>query len=140
WRQPSVLPGFGLTFGYTLAYLFLIILIPLAGLVVYTSSLGFSQFIDIATDSRTLNALRISFGTAFIAALVNVVFGVIVAWVLVRYRFPGRRFLDAVVDLPFALPTAVAGIALTALYSQKGWIGQFFAPYDIKISFTEKGI
>lgn len=140
WRQPSVLPGFGLTFGYTLAYLFLIILIPLAGLVIYTSSLGFEQFFAIATDSRTLNALRISFGTAFIAALVNVVFGVLVAWVLVRYRFPGRRFLDAVVDLPFALPTAVAGIALTALYSERGWIGQFFAPYGIKISFTEKGI
>lgn len=140
WRQPSVLPGFGLTFGYTLAYLFLIILIPLAGLVIYTSSLGFSKFVEIATDSRTLNALRISFGTAFIAALVNVVFGVIVAWVLVRYRFPGRRFLDAVVDLPFALPTAVAGIALTALYSERGWIGQFFAPYGVKISFTEKGI
>lgn len=140
WRQPSVLPGFGLTLGYTLAYLFLIILIPLAGLVVYTSSLGFEQFFAIATDSRTLNALRISFGTAFLAALVNVVFGVIVAWVLVRYKFPGRRFLDAVVDLPFALPTAVAGIALTALYSERGWIGQFFAPYGIKISFTEKGI
>jgi sulfate transport system permease protein len=140
WRQPSVLPGFGLTLGYTIAYLFLIILIPLAGLVIYTSSLGFEQFFAIATDSRTLNALRISFGTAFIAALVNVVFGVIVAWVLVRYKFPGRRFLDAVVDLPFALPTAVAGIALTALYSERGWIGQFFAPYGIKISFTEKGI
>jgi sulfate transport system permease protein len=140
WRQPSVLPGFGLTFGYTLAYLFLIILIPLAGLVIYTSSLGFEQFFAIATDSRTLNALRISFGTAFIAAIVNVIFGVIVAWVLVRYKFPGRRFLDAVVDLPFALPTAVAGIALTALYSERGWIGQFFAPYGIKISFTEKGI
>lgn len=140
WRQPSVLPGFGLTLGYTLAYLFLIILIPLAGLVFYTSSLGFEQFFAIATDSRTLNALRISFGTAFLAALVNVVFGVIVAWVLVRYKFPGRRFLDAVVDLPFALPTAVAGIALTALYSERGWIGQFFAPYGIKISFTEKGI
>ena len=140
WRQPSVLPGFGLTLGYTLAYLFLIILIPLAGLVIYTSSLGIEQFFAIATDSRTLNALRISFGTAFLAALVNVVFGVIVAWVLVRYKFPGRRFLDAVVDLPFALPTAVAGIALTALYSERGWIGQFFAPYGIKISFTEKGI
>ena len=140
WRQSSVLPGFGLTLGYTVAYLFLIILIPLAGLVWSTASLGFSDFIAIATDRRTLNALRVSFGTAFIAALVNAVFGVIVAWVLVRYRFPGRRFVDAVVDLPFALPTAVAGIALTALYSNRGWVGQWFEPLGIKIAFTPSGI
>ena len=140
WRQSSVLPGFGLTLGYTVAYLFLIILIPLAGLVWSTASLGFSDFIAIATDRRTLNALRVSFGTAFIAALVNAVFGVIVAWVLVRYRFPGRRFVDAVVDLPFALPTAVAGIALTALYSNRGWVGQWFEPFGIKIAFTPTGI
>ncbi|MBP2507351.1 sulfate transport system permease protein [Agrobacterium tumefaciens] len=140
WRQSSVIPGFGLTFGYTVAYLFLIILIPLGGLVWSTAKLGFADFIAIAVDSRTLNALRVSFGTAFIAALVNAVFGVIVAWVLTRYRFPGRRFVDAIVDLPFALPTAVAGIALTTLYANRGWVGSLFEPFGIKIAFTPTGI
>ncbi|WP_313615948.1 sulfate ABC transporter permease subunit CysT [Agrobacterium sp.] len=140
WRQSSVLPGFGLTLGYTITYLFLIILIPLAGLVWSTAKLGLADFIAIATDSRTLNALRVSFGTAFVAAMVNAVFGVIIAWVLVRYRFPGRRFVDAIVDLPFALPTAVAGIALTALYSNRGWVGSWFEPFGIKIAFTPTGI
>ncbi len=139
WRQSSVIPGFGLTLGYTVTYLFLIILIPLGGLVWSTAKLGFSDFIAIATDSRTLNALRVSFGTAFLAALVNAVFGVIVAWVLTRYRFPGRRFVDAIVDLPFALPTAVAGIALT-LYANRGWVGSLFEPFGIKIAFTPTGI
>lgn len=140
WRQSSVLPGFGLTLGYTITYLFLIILIPLAGLVWSTAKLGLADFIAIATDSRTLNALRVSFGTAFLAAMVNAVFGVVIAWVLVRYRFPGRRFVDAIVDLPFALPTAVAGIALTALYSNRGWVGSWFEPFGIKIAFTPTGI
>jgi sulfate ABC transporter, permease protein CysT len=140
WRQTSVIPGFGLTLGYTLTYLILIILIPLAGLVWNTAGLGLDQFVAIATDERTLKALRVSFGTAFAAAVVNVVFGVIVAWVLVRYNFPGRRLIDAMVDLPFALPTAVAGIALTALYAQKGWVGALFAPLGIKIAFTPLGI
>lgn len=140
WRQSSVLPGFGLTLGYTITYLFLIILIPLAGLVWSTAKLGFADFFAIATDSRTLNALRISFGTAFAAAFVNAIFGVLIAWVLVRYRFPGRRFVDAIVDLPFALPTAVAGIALTALYSNRGWVGALFEPFGIKIAFTPSGI
>lgn len=140
WRQSSVLPGFGLTLGYTITYLFLIILIPLAGLVWSTAHLGLSDFIAIATDSRTLNALRVSFGTAFLAALVNAIFGVIIAWVLVRYRFPGRRFVDAIVDLPFALPTAVAGIALTALYSNRGWVGSLLEPLGIKVAFTPTGI
>ncbi|MES5097366.1 sulfate ABC transporter permease subunit CysT [Agrobacterium sp. BA1120] len=140
WRQSSVLPGFGLTLGYTITYLFLIILIPLAGLVWSTAKLGFADFFAIATDSRTLNALRISFTTAFLAAFVNAIFGVLIAWVLVRYRFPGRRFVDAIVDLPFALPTAVAGIALTALYSNRGWVGQLFEPFGIKIAFTPTGI
>ncbi|KQO79754.1 sulfate ABC transporter permease subunit CysT [Rhizobium sp. Leaf262] len=140
WRQSSVLPGFGLTLGYTITYLFLIILIPLAGLVWSTAKLGFADFFAIATDSRTLNALRVSFGTAFIAAFVNAIFGVLIAWVLVRYRFPGRRFVDAIVDLPFALPTAVAGIALTALYSNRGWVGALFEPFGIKIAFTPTGI
>ncbi len=140
WRQPSILPGFGLTLGYTLTYLTLIILIPLAALVGRASSLGVEGFLHILSDERTLLALRISFGAALIAALVNVVFGVIVAWVLVRYDFPGRRLLDAIVDLPFALPTAVAGIALAALYAQNGWIGALFAPLGIKIAFTPAGI
>ncbi|RUT78443.1 molybdate ABC transporter permease subunit, partial [Mesorhizobium sp. M7A.T.Ca.US.000.02.2.1] len=114
-RQPSVIPGFGLTLGFSLAYLTLIILIPLSGLLWRSAALGWPEFWAIATDRRTINALRISFGTAFVAAAVNVVFGTLVAWVLVRYRFPGRRIVDAMVDLPFALPTAVAGIALTTL-------------------------
>ncbi|TIX34381.1 MAG: molybdate ABC transporter permease subunit, partial [Mesorhizobium sp.] len=116
-RQPSVIPGFGLTLGFSLAYLTLIILIPLSGLIWRSAALGWADFWAIATDRRTINALEISFGTAFIAAAVNVVFGTIVAWVLVRYNFPGRRIVDAMVDLPFALPTAVAGIELTTLYA-----------------------
>ena len=140
WRQASVIPGFGLSLGYTLSYLVLIILIPLAGLVWHTASLGLPELASLATDSRTLNALRISFGTAMAAAFVNAVFGVIVAWVLVRYDFPGRRFVDAAVDLPFALPTAVAGIALTTLYAPKGWIGAWLTPLGIKIAYTPLGI
>ena len=140
WRQASVIPGFGLSLGYTLSYLVLIILIPLAGLVWHTASLGLPELASLATDSRTLNALRISFGTAMAAAFVNAVFGVIVAWVLVRYDFPGRRFVDAAVDLPFALPTAVAGIALTTLYAPKGWIGVWLTPLGIKVAYTPLGI
>ena len=127
-RQPSVIPGFGLTLGFSLAYLTLIILIPLTALVWRSAALGWADFFAIATDRRTLKALQVSFGTAFVAAMVNVVFGTIVAWVLVRYRFPGRRIVDAMVDLPFALPTAVAGIALTTLYAPKGWIGGLLEP------------
>jgi sulfate transport system permease protein len=139
-RKPSVLPGFGLAFGFTLAYLSLVVLIPLAGLVVKTSSLGPADFWRIAVDERTLAALRLSFGASFLAAAVNAVFGLIVAWVLVRYRFPGRRVLDAMVDLPFALPTAVAGIALTALYTPSGWIGRFAEPLGLKIAYTPAGV
>jgi sulfate/thiosulfate transport system permease protein len=142
WRfkQPSVIPGFGLTLGFTLTYLTLIVLIPLAGLGVRSAALGWSGIGTIATDPRVVQALRVSFSTSLIAALVNAVFGVIVAWVLVRYRFPGRRILDAIVDLPFALPTAVAGIALTALYAPNGWIGQYLAPYGIRLAYTPTGI
>ena len=122
--KPSVIPGFGLTFGYTLFYLSIIVLIPLAALVFKAASVSPERILEIATQKRTVNALWISFGSSLIAALVNVVFGVIVAWVLVRYRFVGRRLLDAIVDLPFALPTAVAGIALSSLYAPKGWIGR----------------
>ncbi|MBZ9868781.1 sulfate ABC transporter permease subunit CysT [Mesorhizobium sp. CA15] len=139
-RQPSVIPGFGLTLGFSLAYLTLIILIPLSGLVWRSAALGWADFWAIAVDRRTLNALKISFGTAFLAAVVNVVFGTIVAWVLVRYRFPGRRIADAMVDLPFALPTAVAGIALTTLYAPNGWIGQLLMPLGIKVAYTPLGI
>lgn len=139
-RQPSPLPGFGLALGFTLAYLALIVLIPLAGLGWRAASLGWPAFRAIALDPRTIEALKISFGTAAVASLVNVVFGVAVAWVLTRYRFPGRRFLDAMVDLPFALPTAVAGIALTALYAPNGWIGALLAPLGVKIAFTPLGI
>lgn len=129
WRfvKPNVIPGFGLTFGYTLLYLSLIVLIPIIGLFLKAASVSPEDIWRIATSPRTLNALRISFGSSFIAALVNVVFGLIVAWVLVRYRFPLRRLLDAFVDLPFALPTAVAGIALSTLYAPKGWIGGMFS-------------
>ncbi|PSJ58077.1 sulfate ABC transporter permease subunit CysT [Mesorhizobium ephedrae] len=139
-RKPSVIPGFGLTLGFTVLYLTLIVLIPLAGVVWRTTELGWADFWAIATDDRTVSALKVSFGTALLAAAVNVVFGVLVAWVLVRYRFPGRRILDAAVDLPFALPTAVAGIALAAIYAPNGWVGQFLAPLGIKVAFTPLGI
>lgn len=139
-RQPSVIPGFGLAFGVTLAWLTIIVLIPLSGLLWRSSGLGWSKFVELALDERTVNALTISFGTAFIAAVVNLVFGVLLAWVLVRYRFPGKRVIDAMVDLPFALPTAVAGIALTTLYAPNGWIGSLLAPLGIKIAFTPAGI
>ena len=139
-RRPSVIPGFGLSLGFTLAYLTLIILIPLSGLAWRSAALGWTEFWTIATDPRLVQSLKLSFGTSFVAALVNVVFGTIVAWVLVRYRFPGRRIIDAMVDLPFALPTAVAGIALTTLYAPKGWIGSLLAPLGIKVAYTPLGI
>ncbi len=139
-RAPSVIPGFGLTLGFSLAYLTLIILIPLTALVLRSASLGVSDFLAIALDRRTLLALKVSFGTALIAAAVNVLFGTLVAWVLVRYTFPGRRIVDAMVDLPFALPTAVAGIALTTLYAPRGWLGALLAPLGIKVAYTPLGI
>ncbi|EPE94528.1 sulfate ABC transporter permease subunit CysT [Rhizobium grahamii] len=139
-RRPSVIPGFGMALGLTLTWLTLLILIPLSGLAWRSSELGWEKFFAIAFDPRTLSALRISFGAAFAAACINVVFGVVLAWVLVRYRFPGKRIIDAMVDLPFALPTAVAGIALATLYAPNGWIGQFLTPLGIKIAFTPLGI
>ncbi|MGT2466930.1 sulfate ABC transporter permease subunit CysT [Mesorhizobium sp.] len=139
-RQPSVIPGFGLTLGFSLAYLTLVILIPLSGLIWRSAALGWTDFWVLATDRRTLKALEISFGTALIAAAVNVVFGTLVAWVLVRYRFPGRRVVDAMVDLPFALPTAVAGIALTTLYAPTGWLGKLLMPLGLKVAYTPLGI
>ena len=138
--KPSVIPGFGVALGFTLSYLALIVLIPLAGLVLKTASLGWHDFWQLATDSRTLAALRVSFGISLFAAAINAVFGLIVTWVLVRYEFPGRRILDAFIDLPFALPTAVAGIALTAIYAPHGWIGQYLTPLGIKVAYTPLGI
>jgi sulfate transport system permease protein len=139
-RKASVLPGFGLAFGVTLVWLGLIVLLPLAALVLKASGLGFDGFVRILTNSRVLASLKVTFGIAFAAALVDALFGVIVAWVLTRYDFPGRRFLDALVDLPFALPTAVAGISLAALYAPNGWIGKPLADYGIKVAFTPLGI
>jgi len=135
-----VLPGFKLTLGFTLFYLGLIVLIPLAATFAKTGALTWSQFWHTAASPTALAAYRLSFGASLLAALVNAVFGLIVAWVLVRYQFWGRRFMDALVDLPFALPTAVAGITLASLYSENGWIGRWLAPYGIKISYTWLGV
>ena len=140
WKKWSVLPGFGLAMGYTLFYLSLIVLIPLAGTFLKTATLTWAQFWETVASPRALASYRLTFGASLVAAALNGVFGLIVAWVLVRYRFPGRRLVDALVDLPFALPTAVAGIALTMIYSPKGWIGQFLEPLGIKIAFTPMGI
>lgn len=142
WRftQPSVLPGFGLTFGFTLVYLSLIVLIPLAALVLRASGLGLDGLWRIATSPRVVAALETSFYVSLAAASVNAVFGLVVAWVLTRYAFPGRRVLDAIVDLPFALPTAVAGIALAALYAPNGLIGAPLAQLGVRVAFTPLGI
>jgi sulfate/thiosulfate transport system permease protein len=134
------LPGFGLTMGMTLTLLSIIVLIPLAGLFVRTAELSPAQFWSILTNPRTLNALKLSFGLSFGAAIVNLVMGMVIVWALVRYRFPGRRIFDAIVDIPFALPTAVAGVALTALFAQKGWLGAPLAELGIKVAFTPLGI
>ena len=139
-KRPSVIPGFGLALGFALTYLGLIVLIPLAAMVIKAASLGLPGFWDIVSNPRTVAALRLSFVTSLLAASINAVFGVIIAWVLVRYRFPGKRLLDAFVDLPFALPTAVAGIALTAIYAPNGWIGSWLAPLGIKVAYTPLGI
>ena len=139
-RKPSVLPGFGLALGFTLLYLSLLVLIPLAGTFLKTTSMTWAQFWNTVTAPRALASYRLTFGASLIAALLNAVFGLIVAWVLVRYKFFGRRLIDALVDLPFALPTAVAGIAFTALYSQKGWIGQYLEAAGVKVAFTPIGI
>jgi sulfate transport system permease protein len=139
-KRPSAIPGFGLALGFTLTYLGLIVLIPLAGLVLKSATLGFGGFWTTVTEPRTFAALRLSFTTSLLAATINAVFGFIIAWVLIRYEFPGRRLLDAFVDLPFALPTAVAGIALTALYAPNGWIGSWLAPLGIAVAYTPTGI
>ncbi len=139
-KRHSVLPGFNLALGFTLVYLSLIVLIPLSAAFIRTSALTWPEFWAIVTTPRVMASYRLTFGASFAAALVNAVFGLLVAWILVRYRFPGKKLVDALVDLPFALPTAVAGIVLTALYSGNGWIGQYFEPLGIKIAFTPIGI
>ena len=135
-----VLPGFPLALGYTLVYLSLIVLIPLGAVFLKTATLSGEQFWAIVSAPRVMASYRISFGLSLLAALINAVFGLIFAWVLVRYRFPGKRIVDALVDLPFALPTAVAGIALTAIYSGNGWLGQWLEPLGLKVAFTPLGI
>ncbi len=140
WREPSILPGFAPAIGFTVFYLSAIVLIPLAALVSRPWEHGWNGFWETVSDPRVLSALRLSFGLSFAAAAVNVVMGVLVAWVLVRYDFPGRRLVDAVVDLPFALPTAVAGIALATIYAPHGWVGALVAPLGIRIAFTPLGI
>lgn len=135
-----ILPGFGLSLGFTLTYLSIIVLIPLALVFVRASGLSWKEITDILTAPGVVAACKLSFGGSAIAALVNCIFGFIIAWVLVRYRFPARGFFDAAVDLPFAMPTAVAGIALTTLYAPKGWIGQYFTPHGIRIAYTPLGV
>lgn len=139
-RSSSVIPGFGLTLGYTLVYLSLLVLIPLGALFLKTTELTWDQLIAIISASRVLAALKLSFGTAFVAALLNGVIGTLLAWVLVRYTFPGRKVIEAMIDLPFALPTAVAGIALTALYAPSGLVGQWATAMGFKIAYSPLGI
>ncbi len=136
----KVLPGFGLTLGYTLFYLSIIVLIPLSALLFKTFSLSWEQFVTAVTSPRVMASYRLTFGASLFAALVNLVFGLLLAWVLVRYKFPGKKIIDALVDLPFALPTAVAGISLTAILAGNGWIGQYLEPMGIKLAFTPAGV
>jgi len=135
-----VLPGFRLTLGYTLAYLSLIVLVPLAAVFLKTASLSFAEFWDVVTAPRVLASYELSFGMSLAAAAINALFGLMLAWVLVRYTFPAKRLIDALVDLPFALPTAVAGIALTALYAKNGWLGQYLEPLGIQVAFKPLGV
>ncbi|AOI78582.1 MULTISPECIES: sulfate ABC transporter permease subunit CysT [Burkholderia] len=139
-RKPSALPGFGVTLGITVAYLSLVVLIPLAATFLKTATLSWSQFVTAVTSPRVLASYRLTFSAAFGGALINAVFGFLVAWVLVRYTFPFKRLVDAIVDLPFALPTSVAGISLAAVYATNGWVGQYLAPLGIKIAFTPAGV
>src|SRR6202051_3393977 len=139
-KTRGVLPGFGLTLGYTMVYLSLLVLIPLSAVFIRSVGSGWGHFWDVVTAPRVLASLRLSFGASLVAALINVIFGLIVAWVLVRYTFPFKRLVDAIVDLPFALPTGVAGVALTALYAPNGWLGMWLKPLGINVAFTPLGI
>lgn len=139
-RKPSVIPGFGIALGFTVFYLLIVVIIPLSGLFFKTAQVSFAEFINTITDERVVSAYKISFGCSLIAALINGVFGTLTAWVLVRYDFPGKKIFDAAIDFPFALPTAVAGIALTALYSSNGWVGKYLEPLGVSVAFTPLGI
>ncbi|PKN17690.1 MAG: sulfate ABC transporter permease subunit CysT [Deltaproteobacteria bacterium HGW-Deltaproteobacteria-6] len=139
-RNQHVLPGFGPTMGYTVFYLSLIVLIPLSALVINTAGMTWAAFVSAVTSPRVMASYRVTFGAALIAALINAVFGTLVAWVLIRYDFPGRKIMDALVDLPFALPTAVVGITLATVYSANGWVGSFLEPLGIRVAYTPLGI
>jgi len=139
-RVPAILPGFGLTLGFSTAFLSAIVLIPLAALVMKTATMGWRELIEVLLDPRALASYRLTFGASLVAALINGVFGFIIAWTLVRYEFPGRKLIDALIDMPFALPTAVSGIALTAVFAENGPIGQHLAPLGIKVAYTPIGI
>jgi sulfate transport system permease protein len=139
-RQPSVLPGFGLTFGFTTFFLSAVVLLPLAALVLMTASMDWHHFVRVIFDPRAIGSYRLSFGASALAATINLVFGFIIAWTLVRYEFPGRKIIDALIDMPFALPTAVSGIALTTVFAQNGWIGQYLEAWGIKVAYTWIGV
>ena len=139
-RQPSVLPGFGLTFGFTTFFLSAMVLLPLAAMVLASGSMHWHDFVHVVFSARALGSYRLSFGASFLAASINLVFGFIIAWTLVRYEFPGRKLIDALIDMPFALPTAVSGIALTTVFAQSGWIGRYLEPLGIKVAYTWLGV
>ncbi len=140
WRRRSVIPGFGLTMGFALTYMSLLVLIPFVAMFAKALELSWAELWTLVSDERAVASYRLSFGASLIAALLNLFFGVLTAWALVRYDFPGKRVIDALVDLPFALPTAVAGIALTGIYATTGWVGQYFEPFGIRISYTAIGV
>ena len=139
-RQPSILPGFGLTLGFSTFFLSAIVLVPLAALVMKTATMGWDDFVRVLLDPRAVASYRLSFGASMLAATLNSVFGFIIAWTLVRYEFPGRKLIDALIDMPFALPTAVSGIALTAVFAENGWIGEYLAPFGIRVAYTWIGV
>ena len=139
-REPNVIPGFGITLGFTTFFLCAIVLIPLAALVLKAAGMDWSRFVEVITSPRALASYRLSFGASLVAASVNMVFGFALAWTLVRYDFPGRKIVDAIIDMPFALPTAVSGIALTTVFAGNGWIGQYLEPLGIKVAYTWIGI
>ena len=139
-RKPSVLPGFGLTFGFTTFFLSAIVLLPLAALVLAAASMSWGEFLRVVLSPRALGSYRLSFGASALAATINVVFGFVLAWTLVRYEFPGRKLIDALIDMPFAMPTAVSGIALTTVFAQSGWIGRYLEPLGIKVAYTWLGV
>ena len=139
-RQPSVLPGFGLTLGFTTFFLSTIVLLPLAALALAAASMHWSDFLHVVLSPRALGSYRLSFGASFLAAAINLVFGFIIAWTLVRYEFPGRGLIDALIDMPFALPTAVSGIALTTVFAHNGWIGRYLEPWGVKVAYTWLGV